>query len=108
MGHSFLIDSEGGEQSNLKLLCPEMCVGALLHDNQEVYSKAAALAYNLCRYQVILSLQSVRKSSVYNLSKYFGFILICNTICRYYIFVYISYDSMFTTWTFIWMLCQAY
>lgn len=53
MGHAFLTDSEGGEQCNLKLLCPDVCVGALLHENQDMYSKASSLVYNLCRYQVL-------------------------------------------------------
>ncbi|XP_062581557.1 uncharacterized protein LOC134243315 [Saccostrea cucullata] len=52
MGHRFLTDSAGGEQSNIKLLCPEVCVWALLHDNQDIYSKASALVYNLSRYQL--------------------------------------------------------
>lgn len=52
VGHVFLTDSEGGEQCNLKLLCPDVCVGALLHENQDMYSKASSLVYNLCRYQI--------------------------------------------------------
>lgn len=55
MGHVFLTDSEGGEQCNLKLLCPDVCVGALLHENQDMYSKASSLVYNLCRYQVLFA-----------------------------------------------------
>ncbi|XP_022319051.1 uncharacterized protein LOC111121875 isoform X1 [Crassostrea virginica] len=51
-GHRFLTDPEGEEQSNLKLLCPDVCVGGLLHEDQEVFSKASSLVYNLCRYQI--------------------------------------------------------